>query len=256
MPEDNTQLLTDAIGRNCGLVISLPSAGMLRHHKSRFLADDPAGFWIESIPSDARLIDELIQTGKPSGVSFKAGHTKVVFTAPLLRREQAYRVNAQTTVEAVLVSQPAELKTIQRRNNYRVIVTDGSELAVRVWRIGEHVYLKDRPMAVQEVPAKLRDLSTGGVGVNFLAKDDEPPRVSPEDRLRIQLTLSEGVQILVEGRMRYPTKPPKDAKVVRAGIQFKTLESDLEGRQTLAALTKIVGEMQRAEARRYRLGIA
>jgi hypothetical protein len=42
---------------------------------------------------------------------------------------------------------------------------------------------------------------------------------------------------------------------VRAGIQFKDLGTEMAGRHTLSQLTKIVGELQRAEARRYRLGI-
>jgi hypothetical protein len=43
--------------------------------------------------------------------------------------------------------------------------------------------------------------------------------------------------------------------MVRTGIVFKPLDQDLEGRQTLAALTRIVGQLQRDEVRRHRLGI-
>jgi hypothetical protein len=46
-----------------------------------------------------------------------------------------------------------------------------------------------------------------------------------------------------------------DPAVIRTGIVFKPLEHDIEGRQTLAALTRIVGQLQRDEVRRHRLGI-
>lgn len=257
MFQDNLQLLRDAVGRNCGLVMSLPNAmGLLQHHKSRFLAEDAEGFWIESVVADRELVDELIGSGRPAGVSFKAGNTKIVFAAPILRREMNYVVNADLTAEAVLVKQPAEIEAIQRRMNYRASVTADSDLTVRIWRIGRSAYLKDHPTAAQEIQTTLRDVSTGGIGVIFFARDNQPPRVAPEDRLRIQLTLPDGEQLLIEGRLRYPVKLAKDATEVPAGIQFKQLNDDLEERQVIATLTKVVGDMQRAETRRFRLGIA
>lgn len=257
MPEDAVQLLRDAIGRNCGLVVSLPSAiGLLYHHKSRFLAEDATGFWIEVARTDRELLDELIGSRRLAGVSFKAGNTKIVFASPILRRETNYQVNAHLTAEAVLIKQPTEINAIQRRANYRASVVADTNLLVRVWRIGRSAYLKDRPNAAQEIPARLRDLSTGGMGVTLLAKDNQPPRVTPEDRLRVQLTLPDGEQLLIEGRLRYPVKLAGDAVEVRAGVQFKQLNDDLEERRIVAALTKVVGDMQRAEARRFRLGIA
>ena len=52
--------------------------------------------------------------------------------------------------------------------------------------------------------------------------------------------------------MRHPVEPAKENQM-RAGIQFKSLESNIDGRQTVAQLTRIVGELQREEIRRYRL---
>src|SRR5688500_16984836 len=122
MADANVVILRDAIARNAGAVLSLPSAGMLRHHKSRFLADSSAGadgaggdagFWIESAPGEAALIDSLIVTRQHAGLSFKNGHLKVVFGTQLLRRQSGYRINADTQVEAVLLAFPAEIKAIQ-----------------------------------------------------------------------------------------------------------------------------------------------
>ncbi|MGH7213603.1 MAG: flagellar brake protein [Tepidisphaeraceae bacterium] len=253
-PTADQEALRDAIARNSALVLSLPSAGMLRHHKSRFLAHDEQGFWIESAPGEGALINELISSAQPCGISFKSGTNKVIFASPALRFEPRYTVNADVVVEALHMRFPETIKSIQRRTNYRVAVPLDTEIRVRVWRVGEQAYLKDRPMAAQEVgPAKLRDISIGGMGVTFEGKDDKPPKISAEDRLRIQFEYQE-TSLVIEGRLRHPT-PPILAPTVRAGVQFKELENDLEGRRSLAALTKIVGELQRAEVRRYRLGI-
>src|SRR5215212_9497728 len=126
MPSNNLEILNAAIARNGGIVLSLPSAGLLRHHKSRFLSESPEGFWVESIPSEKPLVEELIRTGQPAGISFKAGTTKVVFTTPVMRLDLAYRVNDETEIPALLMAMPAEVKAIQRRHNYRVAVPVGS----------------------------------------------------------------------------------------------------------------------------------
>src|SRR6266481_2290640 len=119
MANNGVAILTDAIARNSALVLSLPSAGMLRHHKSRFLAEDAAGFWIEGIANDELLITELIATKSPVGVSFRAGPQKVSFAVPMLGRNPEFRVNEQTVLTALQLTFPANVKAIQRRSNYR-----------------------------------------------------------------------------------------------------------------------------------------
>jgi c-di-GMP-binding flagellar brake protein YcgR len=227
---------------------------MLRHHKSRFLNDDEAGFWVESVPADAALVDHLIASGEGCGVSFRSGQTKVVFSAAVLRREPAYKVNEELTVEAVLLKRPEQVKTVQRRGNYRVhIPLDTGWLKVRVWRIGNKIDLRQSPMAAQEILTQVRDLSSTGIGVIFSGEGNQPPRFSIADRLRIELT-REGQVLLLEGQVCYPRETPTQPSV-RAGIRFANLQEGIEGRQTQAHLTRIVGELQREEIRRYRLGL-
>jgi c-di-GMP-binding flagellar brake protein YcgR len=245
--------LKEAIARNAGLVFSLPSAGMLRHHKSRFLGECEEGFWVESIAAENVLIDALAASKQPAGISFKAGVNKVIFTTPIIRRQEQYQVNASTVVPAVLLKTPSEVKAIQRRNNYRVAVPKDAEVMVRIWRIPERAVLRDRPMAAQEVKGEVRDLSLGGMGCTIFGKDGNPPVISNEDRLRIQIKARDH-ELLIEGRMCYPVGKPK-SDIARAGVQFKALENSIEGRQTLATLTRIVGELAREEVRRLRLGI-
>jgi hypothetical protein len=42
---------------------------------------------------------------------------------------------------------------------------------------------------------------------------------------------------------------------MRTGIQFKALQDDLDGRKQLSRLNGILGELQRDEIRRFRMGL-
>ncbi|HET6248283.1 MAG TPA: hypothetical protein VFE47_11340 [Tepidisphaeraceae bacterium] len=254
MQENTQQLLSDAIARNCAIVLSLPSAGMLRHQKSRLLAETPEGVWIELSAMEFPLAQELITTQKPAGISFKSGQTKVVFATPILQLNREYRINDETIIAAALVAFPAQIKAIQRRSNYRVRVFAGCDLSARVWRIAPRAALGERPMSTAELSTIFRDLSSGGMGVTFQSQDGAAPKVSTEDRLRIEVRFRD-FTLLLEGRMRQPSGPQPPGSVF-TGIQFKDMSQDIEGRQKLTLLTRIVGEMQREEVRRARLGLA
>lgn len=254
MPRDPRETLSEAVARNSAMVLSLPSAGMLRHHKSRFLQEGTDGVWVEAVLDERALIAELIANANPCGISFKTGDQKISFAAKPLRLEMEYRVNAETVVPALLVERPAEVKAIQRRNNYRVSIREDSELQVRVWRIPENVRVKDKPNRAAELTVMLRDISLGGVGVTLMPKDGEPPKVLPGERLRVALKNGEDEELLIEGRMRSP-HPADPGQPIHTGIQFQCLQDGLEGRRTLSELTRIIGVLQLAEVRRHRLGI-
>lgn len=252
MTDAGATILNEAIARNAPVVLSLPSAGMLRHHKSRFLASMPEGFWIESIPADAPLIDQLISTGQSCGVSFRGGPTKVVFSTAILKRETSFTINEQLAVEAVLLRQPAQIKAIQRRENYRVhIPMESRWLSVRLWRIGQKADLSVRPMDAQEITAQICDLSATGIGVILSGQGNQPPRIDAADRLRVELN-REGQTLLLEGRLCYPSEPPAKPSF-RAGIQFARLQDGLDGRQMQSQITRLVGDLQREEIRLFRL---
>jgi c-di-GMP-binding flagellar brake protein YcgR len=253
MEGPDNQILREAILRNSALVVSLPSAGLLRHHRSRFVGLEDTGFWIGTPAGEETLIDELIASERAAGVSFKNGETKVVFASLILQRCAEHVVHGQLKLPALFLRHPEEIKSIQRRNNYRVRVPEDERISVKIWRLGPGVPLRDKPSTRQQLKVKLRDLSIGGVGVFIVGDEGKPPVVSIDDRLRVELT-TENLCMLIEGQLRHPI-PPVMGDTVRAGIQFKSLEKDLQGRQIMATLTRIVGELHRDEIRRYRMGI-
>jgi c-di-GMP-binding flagellar brake protein YcgR len=151
----------------------------------------------------------------------------------------------------VLLAFPESLRSLQRRAVYRVVLPLENATSVRVWRVAEHAILRDRPMAAQEIPARLRDLSVMGMGVQLLSRDENPPRVSVNERLRIVLKFRDW-EVLVEGRAIH--QRPTGANTLCGGAAFKKLEKDFEGRQALAKLNSIVGQLQRDEIVRRRAG--
>ena len=259
MTPADTQTLKDAVARNGAAVLSLPSAGMLRHHRTRFLGtpDDADGFWIEAPQGERPLIDALQAGKKPVGVSLRApgAGNKIIFTTLVREFEAALPVNDQTTVDALLLAWPDQAQAIQRRADYRVTVQpDEADVRLRVWRIPEHHHLRDKPPASLLIKASLTDLSAGGMGVIHTPGPEEP-KLADDQRLRIVLIHGDKAEELVlEGRVRHVRPLPGDNH--RVGIQFKKLEDNLDGRQTLATLTQIVGQLQRAEIRRKRIKLS
>ncbi len=250
MSNPNYELLKEAIARNCGAILSLPSAGMLRHHKTRFLAEAENGFWMESIPEEAPLLAELAEADTPVGVAFKSGQSSIVFMSPLRGRDPAYRVNDSTVVEALFLPFPENFRAHQRRQAYRAALPMNHPYGLRLWRIPEHAVLRDRPMAVQEIACKLQNLSVIGLGALCLAgRDGKPPRMLVNERIRMLLSW-QNEELLTEGRVIHFR--PAGADKIAAGFVFKKLDKDIEGRQTAGKVSEFVGFLQRDEIKRRR----
>jgi len=199
------------------------------------------------------LIGELIKNRLPCGVTFRSGIHKVTFASSICAVKAGWSLNDATAVDAIVMAVPTEIKAAQKRSDYRVEIVPDSDISIRVWRLAAQDYLKQQPSATKEVTAEIRDLSTGGVGVKLIGKDGAPPIISTDDRLRVLLKCNDQ-SLIIEGRMRPPIGTQKGDAII-TGIQFKKLENDLEGRQTLNLLTRLVGEFQREEMRRAKLGL-
>lgn len=252
-PADH-QILRDAVARNAGAVLSLPSDGMFRHHKTRLLAGEESGFWVERPQGDHELLEQLMATNQPVGVTLKTQIHKIVFTTIILQYRADLRINTELAVDALLLVWPADLKAVQRRADYRVTIPLDADLTIRAWRIPDHHILRDRPPSACELDVKVRNLSAGGLALVWTPDQDddgEAPPLAVDQRLRISVSYPDG-ELLLEGRVKH-VRDLEEGQV-RLGVQFKKLENDIEGRQTLTELTHIVGQLQRDEIRRHRLG--
>jgi hypothetical protein len=272
MAGESTDLLRHAILRRAGVVLSLPEpgpGGAVQHHRSRLLAQEPNGLWVQAPAVGAGVLDALVYDRATIGVSFRgAGVHKVVFKAQVLGREPQYRpppppsivprpsgagpqpADDRPTGPALRLGKPAEFQAIQRRKHFRAPVGPDGDLQARVWRIPPAAPLHLEPPGNLELAARVVDVSVGGVGAFLLPRDAHQPPVAAGDRLRIELALN-AVTVLVEGRVCHVVASPSDPQARRAGVQF--IMDDLASRQVLMALNRIVGELQRAEVRRQRL---
>jgi c-di-GMP-binding flagellar brake protein YcgR len=253
MPDKNAEILLNAIERNTAIVLSLPSAGMSRNHKSRLLCEMEGGILIAAPPGDDVLVGDLIRKKTSCAISFNSGAFKIIFATPIRRIVESWQLNAETSVTALLLEFPAQIKATQRRSNYRVDVPPDSDVSVRVWRISSSESLKDTPVAAKEVTAQVRDISQAGIGVKLIGNDGSLPKIGTEDRLRVAIVYL-GKTLVVEGKLTRAVDGSAGGSIV-TGIHFKKLEGNLEGRQILSQLMRIVGELQRDELRRVRLGL-
>ncbi len=251
MAESHTEVLNAAVARNTSAVLSVPTAGMPRHMKTRFLGDEDDGLWLEVEATASGLFDSVVRDRQGVGVSFKTGTRTIMFATKVLELRSEYRMNSQLTVAAIRVERPAEIKSVQRRTNYRVRIIDASEFLVRVWRIADKFVLRDKPPATTEMCVEPRDLSSGGI--NLLVKSagaDPARRIVDGQRLRIQLHYQQS-DVLLEAFVRHVDDTPGGQQ--RLGVQFANAEADLEGRQALSKVNAIVAALAREEVRQARL---
>lgn len=248
MSDSVPQLLTAAVARHAGLVLSLPGPEGLAHHKSRFLNECDEGVQVVSAGEAAHLAD-LIAAARPVGVSFRMDGCRHLFAAVPLRHVTDFVVDGFAPCEMLLLKRPAEIKMIQRRAEYRVQVTPESGLAVGCWIIHRRADLRERPMPSQKLKIQVRDISMGGMGVTIFGQGDQPPAVTREDRLRVEVRLGD-LELLVEGRMR--ASDAQEGPGLRTGIRFHFLDNGLDERLKVSQLGRIIGVLQMQQVRAIR----
>jgi hypothetical protein len=251
--DDQQQPLRDAIARKAGAVVSFPTAdATLHHHKTRLLAAQEEGFWIQSPADDRELIETLMASGQTIGLSLRADTIKIVAASMILQFRAGGRSTSGSgaaTPDALFLAWPSQVIAIQRRADFRVTVYPGTGVTARAWRIDNYHYLPERPPTAALLDITLRNLSLGGIGVLYAPQRDGAA-LEPDQRLRVVIN-HPGGELLIDGRVKH-VRPTIDDEL-NLGIQFKKLEDEIEGRQTRAALTHIIGQLQRDEIRRARM---
>jgi len=250
---DHFELLREAIDRNTPITLSLPSAGMMRAHRSRLLALRDDAILLESIAGQADAIDAIIRTGDPVKVSFRADTQNVEFTTAVLERRRGHRLNAEVEIEALRVARPSNLKVVQRRATYRVAITPDTEVTFKCWRIGEQydILTAETPPNATMMMIVVRDLSAGGMGGLWKRRMSEPVSLVANQRLRIEIS-SGGNTVTLDARVRFLDDVPAP-DTSRIGIQFTIHPASLADRQKTTLLGKLIGDLQRAELRRMKL---
>jgi hypothetical protein len=248
MKVDDQQLLRDAIARNAGAVISVPTGDVYSHHKTRLVAGEDEGFWIQ-MPLGTRAQMDLVMTRRLTvGLSLTSKSRKVIFSTLVQQFRSDVALNAQISVDAVLLAWPSQVEAIQRRATYRASVRLDADLPVSIHCIEDGAALAETPAPEFAREVIMRNLSIDGVGMICVANPQAAAPVANQ-RLRISITHA-GSELLLGGRVRYVRPLPNGNSSL--GIQFEKLELNAENRATLAALTNLVSQLQRDEIRRHR----
>lgn len=253
MRSDNLAGLEEAIAVRAPAVLSLPSSGAARHIRTHFVCRADEGVWISAAEADRSLLADLIGASQRVAVSFRAGLNRVAFTSRLLQWSEQLPAEVGHTAAAVLLDFPKETRISQRRNHYRVGIDSSSDLQVRAWRIADDANYRARPLPSQEIAAEARNLSVGGMGLRLRPRDGELLDLAPGDRLRLSLVREE-IEIVLEARIRHAPRRVNGA--IEVGVVFSRADGRLDARQALARITLLIGQMQREEARRNKLGLS
>jgi c-di-GMP-binding flagellar brake protein YcgR len=246
----DSEMLTQAIERNCAAVLALPSAGMNRIYKTRFLRGEGRRIWLDSVPGEQVLIQSLVADQTPVGVCFKIGQRKISFSSPILELDEKCKFfDAVAPIQALLMERPETVKPVQRRMHFRMPLRDSDQFSVRLWRVNEYVDLKDEPKDIFELPAEVCDLSVGGLGVIFRKR----PLLVAEQRLRVLLKHGNAQPMLIEGRSGV-VRFNEAENIYETGIEFRGLQASLGGRKLTTELTRLIAALELTEARRKRGG--
>ncbi|MFT3784995.1 MAG: PilZ domain-containing protein [Tepidisphaeraceae bacterium] len=205
--------------------------------------------WLEFQDLDPDQIIGLIAAKTPLTVTARVERDDMLCVAPMLKWNQTFRLNEDTTVPAVLLAAPHEIIRSQRRNAFRVPVTKDDDAALRVWKLNEYVLLRDRPQPSQELKVELLDLSVGGARMRVFAKGTEALRLVANQRLRLDLRIGK-TEITFEGRIRYPVATKRDDETVIIGVSFEQVDKDVDSRRNRSLLERYLGELQRNLVRR------
>jgi hypothetical protein len=258
MAQDRPAILVDAVARGLPVSLTVPEAGQRRIHHSRFLINSAEGIWIEHAGGDPGMVNTLIQEAVSVAVAFRVDQEELSFAARVLRFEPALPLNDGLVLPALLLAFPDEIHSRQRRTNYRVNVGSDDDITFRIWRIAENADLGSEPVKASEIPVTLKNLSAGGAG--FIINPLPPGVHKPVTGLRLRVQVRfEDSDLIIAGRLTWPGNDPggKYGSVgLPAGIRFEGLDADLAARQTAATLTRVIGQLQRRELRRNRLGAA
>lgn len=248
MPIPNFELLKIAIERNVALICGLPSAGLVKELKSRFLIIKDESILVEGFPNQAAAVDELIKSEEPATILFRSGVQNVEFRTRILQRYQAYPLNATTRIEALRLELPTSIKTVQRRSDYRAPIPPDTDVTFACHRIGEQDDLLALPQPTQQLKIVPRDMSTTGLGAIWYRRKEDPHTLANNQRVRLMIKTADG-EILIDGRVCHASRL-HEPELVRVGVRFQMNLANIPDRHKQIALQKLMTTLQRQQLKR------
>src|SRR5690242_3248506 len=83
MPPQAEQMLAAAVNRRAAIVLSLPTEGLVRHFRTKFLCENADGIWVELVTATDAQLRELIAGAQLVAGSFHGGNNRITFLCTL-----------------------------------------------------------------------------------------------------------------------------------------------------------------------------
>jgi hypothetical protein len=138
---------------------------------------------------------------------------------------------------------PAQISILQRRVHFRVSIPPDAPLALTVWKVPAHWFLRDKPKPSTQLRIQPVDVGLGGFCLKVLPGYVGPTSLALYDRLRVEMTFQDA-QAILDTRIAHCSAPFPDGSV-RIGIAFQNLEDSIEGRRAGNLLDRLIATLQR-----------
>jgi len=242
--ETRQSVLNWAVQKKVVLSISLLPEAQYHNLRSQLVRFDAGQEVIQityPVPTDHRVPPEL-PAGQLLGASFRRGHKKCIFVAPVLMR-RAEQTHDGLNCDTLILRMPRTIREMQRRMYQRVTVLPHTFLAAKLWEGG----LPQPGQTPWPICAgRVGNVSAGGVLVEI--RMDQNPKLGVGDLVGVEITVRPGLPPLcVQAQYRHCVLSGPDR--IGLGLQFVGLEQDVPGRATLLDLADLVRDLRRAGAR-------
>lgn len=236
-------ILEAACARNLSVEIHCQSSGSLQVARSRLLAVDEAGAYLDSPQNDGRGI--RFMEGVEVHVYLTVDDGWRMFRSRVTRSSCKIKLNATKTVLGMAISLPAQMEQTQRREDFRVSVACGEAIAAQL-HTASHDDPNCCPLDAKRFGGRLVDLSAGGLALRVDASEHGSFR--PGDRYFVSYVLPDGqgeMTCLVEVRHAGPIL---DGDATRLGVKFLPW-NEPETKFNIRRLTRYGTELQRKGVR-------
>ena len=202
---------------------------------------DGGGVWVQPLDDKRRELDKLIAAATPIELAWPVDHSRAVCNTAILRRNKHYWLNDQVMLEAVLLADPVDVRSQERRSAPRLSVPGGCNIWAQLFRQS-----KVTPSSTWlEIRAELWNLSIGGACF-----------MHPFDHSLLAMKSADPVKVVLHFRDRKTPLPARlcsvrnsSGRIVKIGVQFEQAALDPAAR---AELEGALAELTRRDSLRQR----
>jgi hypothetical protein len=200
------------------------------------------GFWVHLL-ENRKGTDQLERETPVCCGTFAVDQARYTFRAQVLRRDRHLWANHRTMFDALLLSQPEDVRRIDQRGADRHAISETSGVAAQLCRMVPDVLSANGRRAVPLAGA-VQDLSMAGAG--FICRANRHLTESRPDEPMVCLLQFRGQSFTLAARLTQVSVISH--RTTRAGVVFDW--QDLETRHNQPNLEAVIAELERQQSQR------